>query len=376
MKRGYRLENLDTNVGKHFERNASRCLIRAVAFSLLIAIVVAIVTFIIFDSRMASIFVFGGVGFVSLNMFFLILVPSSKSQKQSHALIMAAAKAPDRIEDIRPGVIAVQTEEGQTHTLSTVERQAWQELVVPFLCKQHSKTLADQKNMVGHVLSRSEMSNLHDQRKAIKDDEARIQQDRLQLARKRADISALQERLINDEKELQNAREDIQLRSDALLQAEDLVISRLSEIEVAEAQMEQMQENLSAQQGSGESSALDLERLKRKEQEIDALRLSLQEDKHVVELQKTELNQLKGELIRESDMGAAPDLSPEDSLRIREQELESKLENLKAATSELETRSQYVQEVEDSLIDRLNSMSEREAFIEQGEVEAGVRTDD
>ena len=375
MKRGYRLENLDTNVGKHFERYASRCLIRAVAFSLLIALAVALVSFILFDRRMTSIFVFGGVGLVSLNILFLMLVPSSKSNKQSHALIMATAKAPERIEDIRPGVIAVQTDEGQTHELSAVERQVWQELVVPFLCKQHSRTLADQKSVVGHVLTRSEMVQLSEQRKAIKADEARIQQERLQLNTKRADISALQERLVSEEKELQNAREDIELRSDALQQAEDLVISRLSEIEVAEAQMEQMQENLNAHQRSGETSASDLERLKRKEEELDALRLSLEEDKHVVELQKTELNQLKGELIREGGIDAEPDLSPDESLRLREQALESELQKLQAATKELESRSQYVQEVEDSLIDRLNSMSEREAFIEQGEVVAGVRVE-
>ena len=376
MKQAYRLENLDTNIGKHFERNASRCLIRAVAFALFISIAVALVTFMLCGSRMISIFVFGGVGFVSLNILFLMLVPSRKRQKESHALIMAAAKNPERIEDIRPGVIAVQTEEGQTQELNSVERRAWQELVVPFLCKEHSKTLSDQKSVAGHVLTRSEMVQLKEQRESIKDDEARIQQDRVQLATKRKDISALQERLVEEEKELQNAREDVQLRSDSLQQAEDLVISRLSEIEVAEAQMEQMQENLNAQQSSGVSSASDLERLKRKEEELDALRSSLQEDKHVVELQKTELNQLKGELIREGGIDAASDLSPEDSLRLREQEIEAQLQKLKDATNELETRSQYVQEVEDSLIDRLNSMSEREAFIEQGEVEAGVRIDD
>ena len=375
MKQGYRLENLDTNISKHFERHASRCLMRAVAGALVLAGALALVTFTLTNSRMISIVVFGVVGLLSLNVLFLMLVPSNKSRKQSHAMILAAAKDPERIADLRPGVIAVQTENGESHELNPVEKRAWQELVVPFLCKEHSKTLSAQKSVAGHILTRSEMLQLNEQRKTIKADEARIQEDRRQLATKRQDISALQERLVNEEQELQTAREEIQLRADSLQQAEELVISRLSEIEVAEAQMVQMREDLNSQQNAGQSSASDEARLKRKEAELDALRASLQEDKQVVEQQKTELNQLKGEMIREGCGDASPDLSPEDSLRLREQELEAQFHKLKEATSDLEARSQYVQEVEDSLVDRLNSMSEREAFIEQGEVDAGLRAD-
>ncbi len=375
MKLGHRLENLDTNIAKYFERHASRCLVRAVVCALVIAVILALVTFVLFNSRMISIIVFGVIGLLSLNVLFLMLVPSNKSRKQSHAMILAAAKDPERIADLRPGVIAVQTEDGESRELNPVEKRAWQELVVPFLCKEHSKTLSAQKSVAGHVLTRSEMLQLNEQRKTVKEEEARIQEDRRQLATKRQDISELQERLVNEEQELQAAREDVQLRADSLQQAEELVISRLSEIEVAEAQMVQMREDLNSQQNAGQSSASDEARLKRKEAELDALRASLQDDKQVVEQQKTELNQLKGEMIREGGGNSKPDLSPEDSLRLREQELEAQFHKLKEATSDLEARSQYVQEVEDSLVDRLNSMSEREAFIEQGEVDAGLRAD-
>ena len=375
MTQGHRLKNLDTNIAKYFERHASSCLLRAVTYSLVLAVLLSLFAFAASNSRIVAIAVFGVVGVLSVNVLFLMLVPSNKTRKQSHGLIMEAAKDPALIEDIRPGVIAVQIEGEEAHELNAVEKRAWQQLVVPYLCKMHSKTLSDQKSVAGHVLTRSEMIQLNEQRKTIKEDEARIQQDREQLATKRKDISNLQERLVNKEKELQHAREEIQLRADSLQQAEDLVISRLSEIEVAEAQMVQMRENLNTQQNAGQSSASDEARLKRKEAELDALRLSLQEDKQVVELQKTELNQLKGEMIRESGLDVQPDLSPEDSLRLREKELEAQFLKLKEATSELDARSQYVQEVEDSLVDRLNTMSEREAFIEQGEVDAGIRAD-
>lgn len=95
----------------------------------------------------------------------------------------------------------------------------------------------------------------------------------------------------------------------------------------------------------------------------------------MVEQQKTELNQLKGDLIRTSDSEDAPGLTADQSLAIREQALAEQLRKLKEATDELEARTQYVNEVEDSLVDRLNQISEREAFVEQGEINAGLRED-
>lgn len=47
----------------------------------------------------------------------------------------------------------------------------------------------------------------------------------------------------------------------------------------------------------------------------------------------------------------------------------------KKAQQKLEERSQYVGEVENSLIDRLNQMSEREAHVEQSEINARLRMD-
>jgi hypothetical protein len=376
MKMEHRIGALEANISRYFEKHASRCLIRAVAGALVIAGVVAIVLWMVTTSRMISIASFGVLGLLSLNVLFLMLVPSIKSRKQSYALILSAAKDPSLILQMSSGTVAVKVEGGKPHKLTPIETKAWQAFVVPFLYKEYSMTLSSQKDVVEDGLSRSEMIRLKEQRKALKEDEARIREDRLELAKKRQNISKLQERLLNEEKDLQVAREEIQLRAESLEQAEELVISRLSEIEVAEAQMQQMREDLNSQQNSGQSSAADEARLKRKEAELDALRASLQEDKLVVEQQKTELNQLKGEIIREGVDETIPDfLSPEDSLRQRERELEAQFRKLKEAASDLEARTQYVQEVEDSLVDRLNSMSEREAFIEQGEVDAGLRAD-
>lgn len=375
MKTSYRLEDLDINVKRHFDRHVSRCLVRALVLSALAATVIALFAFLISYSQWMSISAFGVACFICLYITFHMIVPTQADCKQSRSIIMEAAKDPERINDIRPGACAVQTDNGQVHELSAVEQVAWKELVVPFLCKMHSKTLSDQKSVMGHVLSKSEMRELQRQLKAVKEDEVRMEKDRLQLDERRQGIIALQERLANEEKQLKQARQGIDQQAKSLEEAENLVISKLSEIEVAEAQMAQMRDDLESQQNVGQSNASDNDRLKRKEAELDALRLSLQEDKHLVEQQKTELNQLKGDLIRGSDVAMPTDLSAEASLRARELELEAQLSQLETATMELETRSQYVQDVEESLIERMNTMSEREACLEQGEVNAGLRED-
>lgn len=375
MKKTYCLESLDTNVTRHFDRNVSRSLIRALVSALVIATVLASLFFLFSGSLLGTICAFGIAAFLSLNVTFLKMVPSKAARKKSHMLIMAAAKDPERIDDSRPGIYAVQTDDGGVHDLNTIEQQVWRELVVPFLCKMHSRVLADQKRVAGHVLTKSEMRQLREQRETVKEDEARLKEDRLKLAAKRQDMATQQKRLAAEEKSLQRSRQEIEIQASSLQEAEDLMISRLSEIEVAEAQMAQLREDLDRKQQAGQSTEMNSDHLKRKEAEVEALRLSLEEDKHLVEMQKTELNQLKGELIRAGDTEEHTNLTPEGSLRLREQELEAQLSSLKEANRELEARSQYVQNVEDSLIDRLNAMSEREAFIEQGEVDAGLRAD-
>ena len=49
----------------------------------------------------------------------------------------------------------------------------------------------------------------------------------------------------------------------------------------------------------------------------------------------------------------------------------SRAKELEEAAQDLERRSRYVSEVEDSLVDRLNEICEREALIEQIEVDSG-----
>jgi hypothetical protein len=65
----------------------------------------------------------------------------------------------------------------------------------------------------------------------------------------------------------------------------------------------------------------------------------------------------------------------EAEFKKREEELRKLQEQIEREAHELEERTQYVSSVEDSLIDKMNELSAREASLEMGEINAGLRRD-
>lgn len=377
MPRQDSIEKLNTNIERYFERHASRCLLRALIITVAASASIAALCFLILGSQMMAIVAFGFSSFVSLNAAFIFFVPSTKRRSEARQVILRAAADPRMIDEVRPGAISLRGSNGESRELNRVEQQVWKELVVPFHCSMHTSSMGANRVNGERALTASEIRDFKAQRREFDEAKATMRSERDALDRQRFDLETLHRRLTSEQDALERARGDVQERSDALQTAEDMVISRLSEIEVAETEMAQMRENLAVEQAAA-STNVDPEyeaRLKAKELELEALRRSLNEDKCMVEQQKTELNQLKGDLIRTSDSEDAPGLTTDQSLAIREQALAEQLRKLKEATDELEARTQYVNEVEDSLVDRLNQISEREAFVEQGEINAGLRED-
>jgi len=378
MSHAPHLTKLEKSIERYLERHAQHCLLRALAVALLAASLSSALCYSVTGSSTAAISLFGLIGLIALNLAFMYTVPSIKSRKDSSRFLLGGAADPSVIDDVKPGVVQLKNASGESQELNRVERRAWQEMVVPYLCRLHTDTLAQQKASRTRILTASEMRYYKEERARIEREQEQMRQEVSALQAKRSSIEDLQASLLEEERALEAAKEDMQVRADSLVDAENMVITRLSEIEVAEAEMEQLRENLQhQQQGSRQSSNADQldaheATLKAKEAELDALRQSLIDDKQVVEQQKTELNQLKGDLIQAADQGSMGD-SNVSTLQLRERELEEKMRQLESARVELDERTQYVNEVENSLIDKLNSLSEREAFVEQGEANVGLR---
>jgi hypothetical protein len=66
----------------------------------------------------------------------------------------------------------------------------------------------------------------------------------------------------------------------------------------------------------------------------------------------------------------------EAEFKKREAELQKLQEQIQRESAELEERSQYVTSVEDSLVEKMNELTAREASLEMGEINAGLRSDD
>jgi response regulator of citrate/malate metabolism len=65
----------------------------------------------------------------------------------------------------------------------------------------------------------------------------------------------------------------------------------------------------------------------------------------------------------------------EKILKQREAEIQERMTQIEREARDLEARSSYVTEVENSLVERLNNLSEREAYLEQNEINGGILRD-
>lgn len=379
MPHAMHLSKLDNKIESYLEAYAERCLTRALVFAVCGAMLIGCLVYWLTSHLPVAISLFGLLGLVGLHIGFMFFVPSAKSRKDSKRLLLEGATNPSVIANVKPGMVHFRDESGGAQVLNRIELRVWQEMVVPYLCQQHSSSLSQRGASKGRVLTASEMRYYEEERARFEREQSQLQAEVADLEAQRETILRMQQSLSEDEQALEAAKHDLQDRSDTLVAAEDMVIARLSEIEVAEAEMEQLREDLQFSQAQAASDAqageatIDRVALKAKEAELEALRQSLIEDKQVVEQQKTELNQLKGELIEAADRDSSGGQEPVSNLRIRETQLEAKFRELEQARTELEKRTRYVSEVENSLVDRLNSLSEREASIEQNEINAGLR---
>tara|TARA_B110000285_G_scaffold64872_1_gene74537 strand:+ start:2966 stop:3793 length:828 start_codon:yes stop_codon:yes gene_type:complete len=139
------------------------------------------------------------------------------------------------------------------------------------------------------------------------------------MKQRRAELSALEQQLLAEREKLKEERAVLETRTDEL-----------------------------TQQGA---------QLKAQELALASLQQEFADDRDQFEAKKTELEQMQGSL----QCAQAPAGNHATDLEQRE--------------SELEERLCYVATVENDLIERLNRLSEREASVEQTEVEAGLRKD-
>ena len=313
--------------------------------------------------------VFGAASLVLVNVAMLTIVPPTKDLEASRRFIMGAVRDPERIASCDAGCVKLADDSGNVRSLRGYEQTVWKSIVVAYLTKINVEEVSRARRRSSRRLTESEKRQMEERRKRIADKETNLKEER---------------------ERLQKEREEIERRSKELEEAENLVVDRLTKVETAEAELTQLRYEVderakAAERGSGSGTDGDAKEreLREKEAELERLKLTLAEDREAVRAQKTELNQLKGELLQQykggevsGEDGASDGAGEEtDPIAERERKLEERARELDAAARELDERSRYVDDAENSLIERLNQMSEREASVEQSEINAGLKSE-
>lgn len=287
-----------------------------------------------------------------LHIAFYVLVAPTKQLTESKELILGALNDPSLIQSAEQKKVVLADAEGKLRELNTLEQHLWSTMIVPYFMKNTASLRSGGGRGGARRMSKSELEQLENRKSRLVEMENSIQEERDRLESERDHLAA---------------------QTDELKKAEGLVIERLTSVERSEAELEQLRENLADYATkAGGTPAADTDKrekqLRTKEAELERLKQQLEEDRSIVEQQKTELNQLKGEILSQAS-SEFDSLDEEGVLSSRMEQLEEKARKLEEAAREVEQRSRYVTEVEDSLVARLNELSEREARIEQGEEE-------
>lgn len=335
-------------VDRFYERHSAQ---RVAIASLFGGVISIFGTFLLYFLTVNFLFALGFFFIFSLmvlHVAFYVMVPPTQQLVKSKGLILAALNDPSLIQSAEQRKVVLLDRDGKACELSEMEQQLWSTMIVPYFMKNTSTLRRRSGKRSARKLTNSELE---------------------QMEKRKAQLIEM-ERTIEQERQLLEAERNLLVaQNEELKKAENMVIERLTSVERSEAELEQLRENVQIEQGSSGSGANSEARehqLRKKEAELESLKGQLEEDRMIVQQQKTELNQLKGEILAQAS-NDAESLDEEGVLTSRMAQLEHKASELEAAARELEERSRYVTQVEDSLVSRLNQLSEREARIEQNE---------
>jgi hypothetical protein len=350
---------LEQAIHRFYERYSAQRIALATFLVGVLCLVVSLAVYWFWGSGLFA--ALGGLffGFLGINVAFLVIVPPASSLNKSRNLICKAIREPSLIKSYDMHKVQLADSKGQVHALAARDLKPWTSLVVPYLieCQAHGKRLSRGKPQ--RNLTSSERKYIEQRRK---------------------EVLAMEKKIEDERKSLDDDRRELETRSIDLKQAEELVIERLTGVEQAEAEIEQLR-IVAAERADVDAAAYDAKaaaakaaELQAKEIELAELKQHLAEDRRNFESQKAEMNKLEKAVTR-SPFGKAHDVPAAQSVEAREAALEARMKALEDEAQALEARASYLTNSENSLIERLDALSEREAHIEQSEVEAGLRKD-
>ncbi len=338
-------------VDRFYERHSAKCVSIAALLVGVASFGGSLIVYMLFGQFFVSLLAFLLIGVSVMYAALYSIVPPTQKLVASKNLIVGALNDPSRIKAVEKKNVVLEDDAGNARDLNQLEQDLWTAIIVPYFMQNTAQMRRPKSAGPGRRLTESEER---------------------QMAKRQAQLFELEKSVKQEREQLDKERVELSQQSVLLKEAEDLVVERLNSVERSQAELDQLRDDLanqssaSGQQLSGEEDDLlqrKSQELKAKELELERLRGQLIRDKESVAIQKAELAELQGIAAGGDDAHKAEHLAK------RAKELEE-------AAQDLERRAHYVSEVEDSLVARLNELSEREATVEQGEVESGLRRED
>jgi DNA repair exonuclease SbcCD ATPase subunit len=294
-----------------------------------------------------------------VNLVMFAIVPRTQRLAESKERLVGALKDPSRISSAEKNKVALLDAAGKTWKLNRLEQAVWESIVVPHLLRSNSGMGLSVSAQPQEVVPSSEMSD-----ERVSNVQKKI------MEKRQAELIANRDELLSERKKLDEERAALNTRAKELRKMQDKLENRVSRVEASEMDVARLKENLRRRKQESQHVEMDsaehamLEQkaaeLKAKELELESAKQALATDRDQLEAKKLQLEGLQESV---SDTVQSSDL------------IDSKARELEEREAELEERLQYVANVENDLIDRLNQLSEREAEVEQTEVEAGIRKD-
>lgn len=345
------LAKLEKQIALYFDTYAAKRVALAALIVGIVSFGLSVGVYALSMNSLVSIGAFFVSSLIAVYFAFIFIVPPTQVLKASRELIIGAIKDPRKIKEATPKKVIVINNKKQPQTLSSLELSVWQSIIVPyFMQAQGTASPLSNTEKAPRKMTASERKYIDERRKEILEMEKRLKAER--------------DRLEADQKEYEK-------NATALKKAEDLVLDRLAQVETAEAEIEQLREDVKHAGPVSDESRLKVlkqkeDGLHRKEAELEALRLRLEQDRQSVLIREKEM---QGHTNFQSDTNEGDQA---DGIILA---LEGRIKELESQTSDLDNRSKYVVEAENSLIERLNELTVREASLEQKEINAGIRED-
>jgi hypothetical protein len=353
---------LEQSIEKYFAAYSARCVAYAAALTGVVSTLAGLVAYMVTLSELVALVTFLILGLIFVNVAILMIVPPTRRLVDARALLIDAVNQPSLIKLVNKNSVRIAPKNGSARDLRPFELKAWETIVMPFFMQ----AIASQEKIFRQEL------------------EVERQGDTLaKLDSERQELVTQTERFECEKRQLLAERAEVERRSQELMDAEELVIARLTQVEEAETQMAQIRDDLNSDtmRANASNDPAETKRkadeLAKREADVEALKFTLMEDRKIVEQQKRELNQMKGTILQEfeASLGGQVTGASDPESESLQASLERRAAELEMAGKELEERSRYVDSVEDSLVERLGQLTEREAFLEQGEINQGIRSD-